>query len=122
LLLSHPGFDSIDMTSLGDDMLAHNYFSNDSSALVDMMTLFWQDVPPERRCGVRPREGDSASVYEYRKGICPSNDMIGVISNVQLKHLQTNEEIRSLVVDLLTEQSRIDRVLSVLNQILFSAR
>lgn len=121
-LLAHPSIDSIDMTSLGDDMLAHNYFSNDSSALVDMMTLFWQDVPPERRCGIQAREQGDTQIFDYREGICPSNDLIGVISNLQLRRLQSNEEIRSLVFDLLNDQSRIDRVLRVLEDILFSSR
>jgi len=125
LLLSHPGFDSIDMTSLGDDMLAHNYFSNDSSALVDMMTLFWQDVPPNRRCGLTLRESAESGdgkMFEYREGTCPSNDLIGVISNLQQKHLETSEEIRSMVFDLLADQSRVERVLSVLDDILFTSR
>lgn len=118
ILLASQAFDSIDMSSLGDDMLAHNYFSNDSSALVDMMTLFWQDVPPARRCGLIPRDAGRATVFEYREGICPSNDMIGVLSNLQTRHLQTSEEIHLLVANLINDQSRIERVLSVLDSIL----
>ncbi|MBT53414.1 MAG: hypothetical protein CMF72_08450 [Mameliella sp.] len=122
ILLAHPALDSIDMSSLGDDMLAHNYFSNDSSALVDIMTLFWQDVPPERRCGLQAREARNGTVWEYREGVCPSNDLIGVISNAQAKHLRTSDEIRLLVFDLLADQTRVDRVMSVLERILLAIR
>ncbi|MBY6113583.1 alpha/beta hydrolase [Mameliella alba] len=122
VLLSHPAFDSIDMTSLGDDMLAHNYFSNDSSALVDIMTLFWQDVPPERRCGLQARSALNGTVWEYREGVCPSNDLIGVISYAQARHLQTSNELRALVADLLSEESRVERVMSVIELILETVR
>lgn len=122
ILLTHPAIDSIDMSSLGDDMLAHNYFSNDSSALVDIMTLFWQDVPPARRCGLEARAARDGTVWEYREGVCPSNDLIGVISNAQVQHLRTSDEIRSLVFDLLADQTRVDRVMSVLERILLAIR
>ncbi|MGP6088542.1 alpha/beta hydrolase [Antarctobacter jejuensis] len=118
VLLASRAFDSIDMSTLGDDMLAHNYFSNDSSALVDMMTLFWQDVPPDRRCGLVAREKDRGTIYEYREGVCPSNDMIGVLSNLHTRHLSSSEEIHLLVASLLNDQSRAERVLSVLDAIL----
>ncbi|MBW4984624.1 alpha/beta hydrolase [Mameliella sp. CS4] len=122
VILAHPAFDSIDMTSLGDDMLAHNYFSNDSSALVDIMTLFWRDVPPERRCGLQARPARDGTVWEYREGVCPSNDLIGVISYAQSRHLRTSNELRTLVADLLSEESRVERVMSVLDQILDAVR
>lgn len=122
VLLASRAFDSIDMSSLGDDMLAHNYFSNDSSALVDMMTLLWQNVPPDRRCGLVAREKDRGTIYEYREGVCPSNDMIGVLSNLQSRHLSTSEEIHLMVANLLNDQTRVDRVLSVLDAILEAIR
>lgn len=120
ILLVSNSFDSIDMSSLGDDMLAHNYFSNDSSALVDMMTLFWQDVPPQNRCGLQPIAAGVTTAFVYREGVCPSNDLIGVLSNAETRHLRTDAEIRSLVFDLLTDQSRVERVLSVLD-LMFAA-
>ena len=122
VLLSHPAVDSIDMSSLGDDMLAHNYFSNDSSALVDIMTLFWQDVPPERRCGLQSRVARNGNVWEYREGVCPSNDLIGVISNAQNNRLRTSSEIRSMVFNLLSDESRVDRVMTVLERIILAVR
>ncbi len=44
--------DSIDMTVLGEDMLGHSYFASSTSALSDILWLFWRDTPPELRCGM----------------------------------------------------------------------
>ncbi|MDP2619764.1 MAG: alpha/beta fold hydrolase [Hyphomicrobiales bacterium] len=46
--------DSIDMSALGEDMLGHSYFANDTSALTDILWLFWKDAAPEGRCGLQP--------------------------------------------------------------------
>ncbi len=118
VLLADKSFDSVDMTALGEDMLAHNYFSNDSSALADMMTLFWTDTPPERRCGLTSRETRFGRVWEYRKGICPSNDLVGIIANARQENVQSLGEIRALVPALLPEQRRADGVMSAIDRIL----
>ena len=117
VLTGSDAFDSVDMTSLGEDMLAHNYFSNDSSALADMVTLFWQDTPPDRRCGLQPKGGVS-SVWIYRKGACPTNDLIGVISNLRHSDLRDPDKVRALVPQLLGEADRSQMVLSVLETVL----
>ncbi|MHA1549565.1 MAG: alpha/beta hydrolase, partial [Alphaproteobacteria bacterium] len=51
-LLVADGVDSIDMSELGSDILGHSYFAASASALTDMSWLFWQDAPPDRRCGM----------------------------------------------------------------------
>ncbi len=117
VLVGSDAFDSVDMTSLGEDMLAHNYFSNDSSVLADMVTLFWRDTPPERRCGLQQR-GGLASVWVYRKGACPTNDLIGVISNLRHAGMRDPEKVRALVPQLLGEPDRSQLVLSVLESVL----
>lgn len=80
-LLAERSIDSIDMSALGEDMLAHSYFADDSSAIADMMTLFWQNPPPARRCGLVARSG--APVWDYAAGRCASRDLIPVLATLQ---------------------------------------
>lgn len=122
LLLASQGIDSIDMTSMGDDMLAHNYFSNDSSALADMATLFWQDASPNQRCGLHPRASTQAASWDYREGQCPSNDMIGVFSNLEQKNVHQAEEARKLVVELVPDQGRVEFILSLIDRLMVTGR
>ena len=70
--LTDPLIDSIDMSELGDDMLTRSYFADDSSALADMMTLFWRNTAPRSRCGLSERrpENGAASVWHYDRGSC----------------------------------------------------
>ncbi len=118
LLLASSGIDSIDMTAMGEDMLAHNYFSNDSSALADMATLFWQDASPAQRCGLQIRSDSQQPVWDYRTGQCPSNDLISVFSNLQQKNIHQSEDARKLVVELVPDQGRIEVILSLIERIL----
>lgn len=122
LLLASQGIDSIDMTSMGDDMLAHNYFSNDSSALADMATLFWHDAAPGQRCGLHPRIAGQDASWDYREGQCPSNDMIGVISNLDQKNVHQAEEARRLVVELVPDQGKVEFILSLIDRLLVTGR
>lgn len=117
-LMASNGFDSIDMTAMGDDMLAHNYFSNDSSALADMATLFWRDAAPISRCGLQARSDLGARTWSYRPGQCPSNDLISVFSNLKHKNIREAEEARKLVVELVPDQGRIEFILSLIERIL----
>ena len=53
--LADGSIDSIDMSELGDDMLAHSYFADDGSAIADMASLFWKNADPAKRCGLEAR-------------------------------------------------------------------
>ncbi|CUH78738.1 alpha/beta hydrolase [Tropicibacter naphthalenivorans] len=114
VLLASDKFDSIDVTSLGEDMLAHNYFSNESSVLADMVTLFWRNTPPDVRCGLHPRAIGQVSAWEYRKQGCPSNDLIGAIANLRQKNARTPEEMRALITPLIPDQPRLDAVMALI--------
>ena len=57
--------DSIDMSMLGEDMLGHSYFANDTSALTDILWLFWKDTAPDGRCGMRPLAGPSGRYWVF---------------------------------------------------------
>jgi esterase/lipase superfamily enzyme len=64
-ILLSPVFDTVDMTMIGEDILAHSYFANNASALTDIFSLFWRDAPPDQRCGMEERAGPNGIVYWY---------------------------------------------------------
>jgi esterase/lipase superfamily enzyme len=99
VLLVEESFDSIDMSELGEDMLAHSYFADDSSAIADMATLFWRNAPPGLRCGMEPRPGDGPGLpgWDYRTGECASRDLIGVIAILREGRIETRSEARAVL-------------------------
>ncbi|MCA0871121.1 alpha/beta hydrolase [Seohaeicola saemankumensis] len=94
--LTNPAIDSIDMSELGDDMLAHSYFADDSSALADMMTLFWQNTDPAGRCGLSRRGDDAADlpVWHYDRGICADRQLIDVLAHLRQAKVSSLDEAR----------------------------
>jgi len=91
--------DSIDMSELGEDMLSHSYFAQDSSALADMMSLFWQNAAPNRRCGLVETKGDNsgAKFWTYQRGRCASKNLIDVLAHMKNAKVATATEARSLL-------------------------
>lgn len=83
--LSSSDVDSIDMSELGDDMLAHSYFADDSSALADMVTLFWKNTDPSHRCGLQERaaDADGAVVWQYKRGECATRNLIDAMAHLR---------------------------------------
>ncbi len=72
--------DSIDMSALGDDVLAHGYFAKTSSALTDMRTLFWNDVPPVDRCGMSPRNQPDGRAWAFDPHSCDGPTVIAALT------------------------------------------
>ena len=99
VMLTTPNFDSVDMSELGEDMLAHGYFANDSSALADMMSLFWRNAAPENRCGlVAETEGPGATPkWHYEPGLCTSRKLIAVLSSLQRANADTVAAARKVL-------------------------
>ncbi len=97
--LTNPAIDSIDMSELGDDMLAHSYFADDSSALADMMTLFWQNTDPVGRCGLTRRGDDAADlpVWHYDRGICADRQLIDVLAHLRQANVSSLDEARAVL-------------------------
>jgi esterase/lipase superfamily enzyme len=62
--------DSIDMSALGEDMLGHSYFANDTSALTDILWLFWNDTAPDGRCGMQPTAGPHGRYWVFDSVRC----------------------------------------------------
>lgn len=75
-----PQVDSIDMSVLGRDMLAHSYFADDTSALTDILSLFWRDTPPERRCGMTESpDGATSAAWSLEPSLCDGNAMLSAL-------------------------------------------
>jgi esterase/lipase superfamily enzyme len=72
--------DSIDMSALGNDILAHGYFANTSSALTDMLWLFWRDTPPGARCGLDARDGPAGRSWIYQPAKCDGAAMLSALT------------------------------------------
>jgi esterase/lipase superfamily enzyme len=72
--------DSIDMTTIGEDMLAHSYYANNPSALTDILSLFWRDASPEQRCGMTKHASDKSGYWIYSPADCDSGALLSTLS------------------------------------------
>ncbi|MHA6324385.1 alpha/beta hydrolase [Roseivivax sp. CAU 1753] len=97
--LAIPLVDSIDMSELGEDMLAHSYFADDSSALTDMMALFWRNTEPLRRCGlVEDRTtANAVAVWRYRSGRCGGQELIDLMAELRRVNATVPAEVRAVM-------------------------
>ena len=68
--------DSIDMTGIGEDMLKHSYYANNPSALTDILSLFWRDAPPDKRCGMQKANGENGSYWVYSPAACGDDNVL----------------------------------------------
>ena len=83
-MIANADVDSVDMSALGDDMLAHGYFADDRSALVDLASLFWRNIAPAQRCGLIPVEKVQAvETWRYDPATCPDNALLAVLGTLQ---------------------------------------
>ncbi|MEX0956849.1 MAG: alpha/beta hydrolase [Rhizobiaceae bacterium] len=91
-------FDSVDMTSLGDDMLAHSYYANNPSALTDILSLFWRDAPPEDRCGMVAAEGEYGNYWQYSPDACgDTNALLSTLSALSRASIVSLPEARAFL-------------------------
>ena len=103
-ILSAMGIDSVDMSELGEDMLAHGYFADDRSALVDLVSLIWRNVDPEYRCGLQAEPAPSGrKTWRYVPGQCPDDALLAVIGTLQAEGIETPEAARSEVARIVTD-------------------
>ncbi|TNB46899.1 alpha/beta fold hydrolase [Martelella lutilitoris] len=104
-------FDTIDMSDLGEDMLAHTYFADDSSALADIVSLIWRNPPPNVRCGMTETEtATGETAWKYQKGGCFDKTMIGLISHLWSKNDISREDISALISELVTDQAAASEI------------
>ena len=107
--------DSVDMSALGEDMLAHGYFSDEASALVDLATLFWRNAPPPSRCGVREREWtvDGEAVeggWRYDPEQCDGRTMLPLIARLRRRTEATTRNVGNLVRSIVGDEGTAARV------------
>ena len=103
--LAIPQLDSIDMSELGEDMLAHSYFADDASALADMMALFWRNAAPMRRCGLVKDQTspETLAVWRYKLGSCGDQRLIDLMAELQRRNLSTPDDVRAAIAEIVTD-------------------
>jgi len=111
-MLKSPVLDSIDMSELGQDMLAHGYFADESSALIDLMALFWRNAAPERRCGLEAVEdgGSTLPLWRYRTGVCQENALLGVLGHLRNQDTDSISAARETIAAIVSDEALADVV------------
>ncbi len=93
-VLSNPVIDTIDMTGLGEDMLAHSYVSNDQSVILDVSTLFWLNPNPEERCGLVARAG-AVGVWDHKGSICSDQSLLSIVSSLRNAKAYSRDQVQA---------------------------
>ncbi len=96
-ILKAEDVDSVEMSALGDDMLAHSYYANNASALTDILSLFWRDVPPEQRCGMKRTAGAKGEFWQYDPSLCDGDAMLAALRVLHRGGARTLEQARALL-------------------------
>ncbi len=109
-ILSDQRFDTVDMTTLGEDMLAHTYFANDSSALADIVSLIWANPEPNRRCGLQESvlDGSEHQVWQYQKGVCQDGKIVKLIAHLWNLGPVSNDTIRQVVASHVSDREEAE--------------
>ncbi len=114
--------DSIDMTGIGEDMLKHSYYANNPSALTDILSLFWRDAPPDKRCGMQKAQGENGSYWIYSPAACGDDNVLlstlsylrrGSVATVKDARLFLNRFIMPATADP-EERSKLEKALGKL--------
>ncbi len=95
--LTTPTLDSVDMSELGEDMMAHSYFANDSSALADILTLFWQNADPGTRCGLVPDDTGDQPLWRYMQGVCSETYLVELLGHLQTRDVRSMDGVRQVI-------------------------
>jgi esterase/lipase superfamily enzyme len=96
-ILHSAAVDSIDMTSIGEDMLMHSYYANNPSALTDILALMWRDAGPEERCGMTEVAGENGSFWEYKPDDCDGNALLSTLSFLRKASIVTFPDARAFM-------------------------
>jgi esterase/lipase superfamily enzyme len=88
-------FDSIDMSRLGADMLSHSYFS---SALLDLYTLFWRDLDPARRCGIRAAAQSGERIWRYEPEACQDDLLLNLLFTISQDASLTPDKVEAMLL------------------------
>lgn len=114
--LAVEGLDTVDMSLLGADMLAHGYFADDRSALADLVAVIWRNASPERRCGLVPHA--TARAWLYQPADCPDADLLPVLSTLQADGVEAPEAAVRTLDGMRLDPSRLERIRRIILRIL----
>ena len=106
------GVDSVEMSELGEDMLSHNYFANDPSALTDMLSLFWLNAPPDTRCGLRREEAQDAQApaWKFDPTLCDTSALLTALRRLQRYNDVSVADLRRLLTEVMEEETVLPRI------------
>ncbi|WP_323038334.1 alpha/beta hydrolase [Gemmobacter sp.] len=110
------GLDTVDMSALGADMLAHGYFADDRSALADLVAVLWRNAAPERRCGLVPHQ--TADAWMYQPADCPDADLLPVLSTLQADGIDAPDAAIRRLDRLITDPTRLVQIRRIILRIL----
>ncbi len=104
-LVAREEFDSVDMSELGKDMMAHSYFADDQSALADIVALFWRNAAPNQRCGLQPRDTSQSKVpvWEYVPGSCQDRTLVEVMTHLRQARVTDAETAQDIVTSTVSD-------------------
>ncbi len=95
-ILLSPTFDTVDMTLIGEDMLAHSYFANNASALTDIFSLFWRDASPAQRCGMaRVEKASGVAYWHYDPSQCDGDALLSTLAILKRGSVSSVSEARA---------------------------
>ncbi len=118
-MLAVPVLDSIDMSTLGEDMLRHGYFADDQSALVDLASLFWRNPPPASRCGIEERPARAAvPVWDYHPEDCDGKLILPLIARLREARIHTLDQVHAAILRIVKDQALASRVEPLVTRLL----
>ncbi|MFA8385916.1 MAG: alpha/beta hydrolase [Pelagibaca sp.] len=95
-LIEIPVIDTIDMSELGEDMLAHSYVANDQSAILDIATLFWRNPAPNQRCGMEANPS-LERVWQYVRSECAGQSMLNIVGHLRNTGAISKQQVRAVL-------------------------
>jgi len=118
--LADANIDSVDMSELGEDMLAHSYFADDRSALADIVALFWRNAAPNQRCGLAPVTGDSPMVpiWLYQVGQCEDRKLVEVLSHMEQAQVNDMDAANRVLLETVTDPQTAKALTPVVEKLL----
>lgn len=118
--LADENIDSVDMSELGEDMLAHSYFADDRSALADIVALFWRNAAPNQRCGLAPVTGESPMVpiWLYQVGQCEDRKLVEVLSHMEQAKVNDMDAANRVLEETVTDPQTAKAIAPVVEKLL----
>lgn len=95
-LIEIPVIDTIDMSELGEDMLAHSYVANDQSAILDIATLFWRNPGPNERCGMQANPM-LQRVWQYVRAECAGQSMLNIVGHLRNTGAVSKQQVQAIL-------------------------